>query len=85
MPPFLGDEQYAVALGLIEDGEVVIGLLGCPNFPDGAGGRGVLFAAVRGEGARRFSLWDESDPEGRPSEVAHPRSPAEARFCESVE
>jgi len=82
---FLRGEQYAVALGLIEDGEVVVGLLGCPNFPDGAGGRGTLFAAVRGEGTRRLALWDPSDHTGRPSEVAHPRSPAEARFCESVE
>jgi len=82
---FLRGEQYAVALGLIEDGEVVVGLLGCPNLPDGAGGRGALFAAVRGEGARRLALWDAADAEGRGIEVAHPRSPAEARFCESVE
>ncbi|KAK7319624.1 hypothetical protein RJT34_04347 [Clitoria ternatea] len=26
-------EQYAVALSLIEDGEVVLGVLGCPNYP----------------------------------------------------
>jgi 3'(2'), 5'-bisphosphate nucleotidase len=82
---FLRGEQYAVALGLIEEGEVRVGLLGCPNLPDGAGGRGALFAAVRGEGARRLALWDAADGEGRRIEVAHPRSPAEARFCESVE
>jgi 3'(2'), 5'-bisphosphate nucleotidase len=82
---FLRGEQYAVALALIEDGDVVVGLLGCPNLPDGAGGHGALFAAVRGEGARRFRLWDAADAAGRPIEVAHPASPAEARFCESVE
>jgi 3'(2'), 5'-bisphosphate nucleotidase len=82
---FLRGEQYAVALGLLEDGEVMVGLLGCPNLPDGAGGRGALFAAVRGEGARRLALWDAADAPGRRIEVAHPRSPAEARFCESVE
>jgi 3'(2'), 5'-bisphosphate nucleotidase len=81
---FLRGEQYAVALALIEDGEVVVGLLGCPNLPDGAG-RGALFTAVRGEGARRLALWDAADSLGRPIEVAHPRTPAEARFCESVE
>ncbi|TKY59330.1 PAP-specific phosphatase HAL2 [Spatholobus suberectus] len=26
-------DQYAVALSLIEDGEVVLGVLGCPNYP----------------------------------------------------
>ena len=30
---FLRGEQYAVALALIEDGEVVLGVLGCPNLP----------------------------------------------------
>jgi 3'(2'), 5'-bisphosphate nucleotidase len=40
---------------------------------------------VRGEGARRLALWDAADAPGRRIEVAHPRSPAEARFCESVE
>ena len=38
---FLRGAQYAVALGLIEGGEVVLGVLGCPNLPldDGRGGR----------------------------------------------
>jgi 3'(2'), 5'-bisphosphate nucleotidase len=70
---------------LIEQGEVVVGLLGCPNLEDGAGGRGVLFAAARGEGTLRFPLWDEGAGEGRSVEVVHPPSVAEARFCESVE
>ncbi|MBA0662409.1 hypothetical protein Goklo_006538 [Gossypium klotzschianum] len=30
---FVLDDQYAVALALIEDGEVVLGVLGCPNYP----------------------------------------------------
>ncbi|KAH1056133.1 hypothetical protein J1N35_034198 [Gossypium stocksii] len=30
---FVRDDQYAVALALIEDGEVVLGVLGCPNYP----------------------------------------------------
>lgn len=30
---FVGGDQYAVALSLIEDGEVVLGVLGCPNYP----------------------------------------------------
>ncbi|XAR66409.1 3'(2'),5'-bisphosphate nucleotidase [Bertholletia excelsa] len=30
---FVRGDQYAVALALIEDGEVVLGVLGCPNYP----------------------------------------------------
>ena len=30
---FLRLEQYAVALALIEDGQVVLGVLGCPRYP----------------------------------------------------
>ncbi|KAJ8761464.1 hypothetical protein K2173_001597 [Erythroxylum novogranatense] len=30
---FVRRDQYAVALALIEDGEVVLGVLGCPNYP----------------------------------------------------
>ncbi|PNX86250.1 PAP-specific phosphatase hal2-like protein, partial [Trifolium pratense] len=30
---FVSGDQYAVALSLIEDGEVVVGVLGCPNYP----------------------------------------------------
>jgi 3'(2'), 5'-bisphosphate nucleotidase len=81
---FLRGEQYAVALGLLEKGEVVVGLLGCPNLDDGAGGKGALFAAVRGEGARVLSLWSD-DATGEPVSVSGITSPSEARFCESVE
>ncbi|KAL8512100.1 hypothetical protein ACS0TY_018528 [Phlomoides rotata] len=30
---FVRGDQYAVALAMIDDGEVVIGVLGCPNYP----------------------------------------------------
>ncbi|KAA8519854.1 hypothetical protein F0562_014056 [Nyssa sinensis] len=30
---FLHGDQYAVALALIEDGEAVLGVLGCPDYP----------------------------------------------------
>lgn len=30
---FIRGDQYAIALALIEDGEVVLGVLGCPNYP----------------------------------------------------
>ena len=45
---FVGMRQYAVCLGLLQEGEVVLGVLGCPNLPqaavaddDGGAGEGV--------------------------------------------
>jgi 3'(2'), 5'-bisphosphate nucleotidase len=51
---FLRGEQYAVALGLIENGRVQLGVLGCPELvnsrrPNAIGG-GSLVAAMRGGG-----------------------------------
>jgi 3'(2'), 5'-bisphosphate nucleotidase len=52
---FLRRDQYAVALALVEEGEVTIGVLGCPELEGAArpamGGDGSIVAAVRGEGA----------------------------------
>jgi len=72
-----------VALGLIEDGEVVLGVLGCPNLPL-EGGVGALFSALRGEPARECNLWDGSASEREISVDSITRA-ADARFCESVE
>jgi 3'(2'), 5'-bisphosphate nucleotidase len=82
---FLRREQYAVALGLIEHGEVVAGVLGCPNLDDGAGATGVLFAALRGQGTCVFPLWSGGDAGGRRVHVDQLASTSGARFCESVE
>jgi 3'(2'), 5'-bisphosphate nucleotidase len=80
---FLRGEQYAVALALIERGEVVLGVLGCPNLPHG-GGTGALFVAQRGGGVQSYPLWDEK-ARGVDVRVSPPATLAEARFCESVE
>jgi 3'(2'), 5'-bisphosphate nucleotidase len=47
---FLRRMQYATALGLVEDGEVILGVLGCPNLPY-AGQTGVMAYAYQGQGA----------------------------------
>jgi 3'(2'), 5'-bisphosphate nucleotidase len=51
---FLRGDQYAVALALIVDGQVQLGVLGCPNLSDGFrpdhDGRGSLVVASRGGG-----------------------------------
>lgn len=52
---FLRGDQYAVALALIENGEVLLGVLGCPNLtevksPDPKG-PGSLVLGIRGQGS----------------------------------
>jgi 3'(2'), 5'-bisphosphate nucleotidase len=83
---FLRNEQYAVALALIEEGEVVLGVLGCPNLPAEAsapeGEIGCLFVAVKGEGAFQQAL---SGGEARAIRVTEVDDPTQASFCESVE
>jgi len=83
---FLRGDQYAVALALIEQGEVVLGVLGCPNMPHDAarpaGDRGCLFVALRGQGAVMRTL---DDPTEIAIGVTEIDDPARAAFCESVE
>ncbi|MEO1235768.1 MAG: 3'(2'),5'-bisphosphate nucleotidase [Planctomycetota bacterium] len=76
---FLRGEQYAVALGLIEEGRVVLGVLGCPNL-DG----GLVMTAVRGAGAKRLTLEGEGVA-GESVSVSGVADVAQANFCESVE
>ena len=78
---FLRGEQYAIALGLIEGGEVILGVLGCPNLPNPDGSIGAVFAATDGASL----AWYGDAPDPQPVTVAAPASLAEARFCESVE
>ncbi len=80
---FLRGEQYAIALGLIEEGRVVAGALGCPNLPGPDGRPGCLLTAVRGQGAEVRSL--DGDDAARAIRVSDITSSAQARFCESVE
>jgi 3'(2'), 5'-bisphosphate nucleotidase len=83
---FLRRDQYAVALALVEDGRVVLGVLGCPSLPHQAAapseGVGSVFVAVRGQGAWSRTL---DDPTETRIHVDRTSNPAEARFCESVE
>lgn len=52
---FLRREQYAVALALVEDGQVRWGFLACPGLSY-RGVRGVVFAAGRGQETQSFTL-----------------------------
>lgn len=88
---FLRGEQYAVSLAMIFEGQVVLGVLGCPNlsadfsrsFNDGDP-LGVAYFATRGGGLFESSL---ADPLATPvPKTRAPRSPEDAvRLAESVE
>ncbi|MEM8544699.1 MAG: inositol monophosphatase family protein, partial [Cyanobacteria bacterium P01_H01_bin.119] len=52
---FLRQDQYAVALALVEKGDIKVGVLACPALTF-AGSAGTLFVAVRGEGAAQMAL-----------------------------
>jgi 3'(2'), 5'-bisphosphate nucleotidase len=88
---FLRGGQFALALGLIDDGKVVMGLLGCPHWsvvedPSGASVRppGSICAALLGEGARAWTTGDDPDSaiELHVSKWAEGEA---VRTCESVE
>jgi len=83
---FLRKEQYAVALALIEDGRVIMGILGCPNLALGEDATpGVLLVARRSGGTRVLPLWEGDSRNAWTARVTHTRDAAQARFCESVE
>jgi 3'(2'), 5'-bisphosphate nucleotidase len=83
---FLRNDQYAIALALVEGGAVKVGALACPALPlrldDPGSQTGVLFIAVQGEGAAMASL---SGDAFLPIHVASAPEKTRLRFVESVE
>jgi 3'(2'), 5'-bisphosphate nucleotidase len=83
---FLRNDQYAVALALVEHGQVKVGALACPALPlnlnDPNSGIGVLFVAVQSEGAAMAPLNGDCF---LPIGVVRKANTANARFVESVE
>ncbi|KAF7530433.1 hypothetical protein G7054_g9594 [Neopestalotiopsis clavispora] len=96
---FLRGGQYAVCLALMVDGEVAVGVLGCPNLPvdDSAPltadigkeatdeGHGVIFSAVLGQGATSRPLSTGGLEKERSISMRPITDIAAATFCESVE
>jgi 3'(2'), 5'-bisphosphate nucleotidase len=87
----LRDGQYAIALALIVDGVVRLGVLGCPRLsldhraaenPPCAGGSGGIAVAVRG---RRAWWLPYSDHTLRPLAVSGVSDPRQARVLHSFE
>jgi 3'(2'), 5'-bisphosphate nucleotidase len=83
---FLRGDQYAVALALIEDGKVVLGVLGCPNLLEDirnpGSDRGLILFATKGEGASVRSINGNNSSAVKVSDIDNPTL---APFCESVE
>ena len=82
---FLRKDQYAVALAMVADGDIKVGVLACPALTlDLRSGSttGILFVAVRGEGATMQAIANGT-PE--PIKVTSSADTAHFRFVESVE
>ena len=83
---FLRGDQYAVALALVENGQPVLGILGCPNlsiddrYPEK--GHGMLFIGVKDRGAVMRPLAGGIE---QVITVDPTSDPSGARFCDSVE
>jgi 3'(2'), 5'-bisphosphate nucleotidase len=78
---FLRGDQYAVALAFVENGEIKVGALACPALKFGDR-EGIIFAAVRGEGAVMMDLDGNNIA---PIQVASVANADKFRFVESVE
>ena len=83
---FLRGDQYAIALALIEEDTVKLGIMACPNlYPrhnEPQDRRGCLFLALRKKGSFQMDLDGRSK---RPLAVSAVADPSEASFTESVE
>ncbi len=83
---FLRGDQYAVALALVDEGRVVVGVLGCPNLPPlascAASERGFLFSAAVDAGATSRPVRGREGTSIRVDEIA---DTSQAVVCESVE
>jgi 3'(2'), 5'-bisphosphate nucleotidase len=81
---FLRREQYAISVALICDGQIEVGVVGCPNLAfEESGEIGAIAYAVRGQGA-----WIEPMQGAAAAtriRVSARFEMSQVRFCESVE
>ena len=84
---FLRGDQYAIALALIVDGQLQVGVLGCPNLSDGyrpdVSGPGSILVASRGGGTWFTPL--EAESHFQRLHVSEQNDPAQARLLRSFE
>ncbi|KAF3936912.1 Inositol-1-monophosphatase [Dactylella cylindrospora] len=88
---FLRGGQYAIALALLVDGEVKVGVLGCPKLPldpkTSGSQEGVLLSAVRGQGTFVKPLSSDLSKITEPQvcKMNEITSASEASFVEGIE
>lgn len=93
---FLRGDQFAVCLALIEDGEVVLGVIGCPNLAENivsneeqTGTRGGLFSAVKGVGSFYTPLFEDDKfvplKDQQRIKMTQETSPSKLKVAEGVE
>jgi len=85
---YLRGDQYAVALGLVEDGIAQIGALGCPNLTDATlpdpDGPGCVVIGARGQGTWVTEMEGDSN-EWRQLKVSDRLDGSQARLMRSFE
>lgn len=84
---FLRNDQYAIALALIENGEVILGVLGCPSLPlegvkKDSATPGCLLVGAKKQGAQLLSLQGTVIHDIHVTNIS---VPGQATLCESVE
>nr|P0CY21.1 RecName: Full=3'(2'),5'-bisphosphate nucleotidase 1; AltName: Full=3'(2'),5-bisphosphonucleoside 3'(2')-phosphohydrolase 1; AltName: Full=DPNPase 1; AltName: Full=Halotolerance protein HAL21 [Candida albicans WO-1] len=92
---FLRGDQFAVCLALIEDGKVVLGVIGCPNLLENivsneehSGVVGGLYSAVKGVGSFYSELFKEgAEPlsQQKPIKMQNHTNPSQLKVVEGVE
>jgi HAL2 family 3'(2'),5'-bisphosphate nucleotidase len=81
---FLRGQQFAIALALIVEGEVKLGILGCPNLtlPDRQSNQGCLFFAIKNQGTQWLNVESGETRNVNCSSISDPKM---MRFVESYE
>jgi HAL2 family 3'(2'),5'-bisphosphate nucleotidase len=81
---FLRGKQFAIALALIVQGEVKLGILGCPNLilPDQQSNQGYLFFAIKNQGTQLLNVESSKTQNVNCSSISNPKM---MRFVESYE
>ncbi len=81
---FLRGEQYAVALALIKNGEVVLGISGCPNLKidNEHGNEGFIYHAIKNNGSSQINC---ETSEIKKVNVTNHSDKSKMRFVQSYE